>query len=278
MEATNRSRLFIFLATAVVTAAAIALFCALVDAYATAQFHHQVWFVWLAGGLGMILGASEILSRYRDQPVSALISQAGLIYLLVNGIISAVVYGILIHYSADLIPQVAKDYLLGAIIAGFGAMAVLRSKFFTFTTTGGSQIAVGPDIVAQAYLDSSNRAIDRQRALDRLRLVHDLTQSVVKPLPSDPANMVVSLGAFQSLSSSEQSDLQTLLNQIYGRPDYSDEMKFQASCFAIVNVGGERVLRRIISDLPAQVARTIASERQGEIPSQGNPGNQGNPG
>jgi hypothetical protein len=269
VETTNRSRIFIFLATAIVTAAVVTLFCALVDAYATAQFHHQVWFVWLAGGLGVILGASEILSKYRDQPVSALISQAGLIYLLVNGFISAVVYGILVHYSADLMPQVAKDYLLGAIIAGFGAMAVLRSKFFTFTTSGGSQISVGPDIVAQAYLDSSNRAIDRQRALDRLRLVHDLTQSVVKPLPSNPANMVVSLGAFQSLSQSEQSDLQTLLNQIYAKTDYSDEMKFQASCFAIVNVGGERVLRRIISDLPAQDTPAVAAEGQGETENQG---------
>jgi hypothetical protein len=267
MGSSSRTRITLFLATAIVVAAAIILVSALIDAYATAQFHHQVWFVWLAGGLGVILGGSEILSRYRDQPVSALLSQAGLIYLLTNGIISAVVYGILVHYSADLIPQIAKDYLLGAIIAGFGAMAILRSKFFTFTTTGGSQIAVGPDIVAQAYLDSSNRAIDRQRALDRLRLVHDLTQTVAKPLPRNPSNMVVSLGAFQSLSTSEQADLQTLLNQIYARADYSDDMKFQASCFAIVNVGGERVLRRIISDLPGPDTPRSPTEGTTEAPN-----------
>lgn len=267
MGNSSRGRIILFLATAAVVASIIIFVSALIDAYATDQFHHQIWFVWLAGGLGVILGGSEILSRYRDQPVSALLSQPGLIYLLTNGIISAVVYGILIHYSEDLIPQVSRDYLLGAIIAGFGAMAILRSKFFTFTTTGGNQIAVGPDVVAQAYLDSSNRAIDRQRALDRLRLVHDLTQTVAKPLPRNPSNMVVSLGAFQSLSTSEQADLQTLLNQIYGRADYSDDMKFQASCFAIVNVGGERVLRRIISDLPSPGAQQAPAEGTPEAPN-----------
>ena len=77
---------------------------------------------------GMIAGGSELLSRYRDEPLKALNSNAGILYVALNGAISAAAYGLLVRYGKHLFPGIADDELMLSVLAGFGAMAVLRSK------------------------------------------------------------------------------------------------------------------------------------------------------
>src|SRR5215207_8032182 len=91
----------------------------------------HTWFVLLAAALGVAVGASELVSRYRDEPVQALLSPSAFAYLSLNAVVSACVYGLLTRYSQALVPALADDPLMRSIAAGFGAMALLRSKFFT---------------------------------------------------------------------------------------------------------------------------------------------------
>jgi hypothetical protein len=234
--------------TVAVAAAIIAVFCLIVDDYWTKQFRAEVWFTVLAAALGMVLAGSEILSRYRDQPARAVLSQPGIMYLLINGLISALVYGLLVRFNASLVPAVNSDHLLGAIIAGLGAMAILRSKFFAFRTQAGDDISIGPDVVAAAYLDSANRSIDRDRAVSRLSLVFSLTKDMVPPADAESA-LVLSLSAFQNLSKNDLKDAKAQIAATYADGALSELQRFQAVCFALVNMGGERVLRQVVTNI-----------------------------
>lgn len=248
MARAGGTRMWPAVLTVIVAAGLIAIFCLIVDDYWPKYFHSEEWLTALAAVLGMVLAGSELLSRYRDQPVRAVLSQPGLIYLLVNGLISALVYGLLVRFSSNLFPVVQTDRLLGAMIAGLGAMAVLRSKFFSFRTQAGDDISIGPDVIASAYLDSANRSIDRDRAVSRLALVFSLTAGWDPPEDAQ-TKLTLSLSAFQNLSTDQLQAARQEIVTTYGNNSLNSVQKLQASCFGIVNLGGERVLRQVISTI-----------------------------
>ena len=74
--------------------------------------------------------------------MQALASTPASIYLLLNAAVSGLVYGLLTRYSGTLIPSLADDPLMRSVVAGFGAMAILRTKFFTYRTEGGEEVGI----------------------------------------------------------------------------------------------------------------------------------------
>ncbi len=81
---------------------------------------------------GALVSLSEILSRYRDEPILASTTAFGLWYLLLNGVISLAAFALLRRYSTGIFPALKDDLLLTAIVAGFGGMTVFRSKLLPF--------------------------------------------------------------------------------------------------------------------------------------------------
>ena len=110
---------------------------------------------------GALVGLSEILSRYRDEPVRAATTGAGLSYLLLNAVISLFAFGILRQYAGGILPVIKDDPLMTAIVAGFGSMTIFRSKLFTFRTPDGTEYAIGPAIVLETVLKTIDQKIDR---------------------------------------------------------------------------------------------------------------------
>lgn len=52
----------------------------------------------LSFAFGPLVGLSEIVSRYRDEPLHATANRFGLGYLVLNGILAAAAYGVLLRY------------------------------------------------------------------------------------------------------------------------------------------------------------------------------------
>lgn len=63
---------------------------------------------------GVFVGVSEIISRYRDEPLRATINRYGLAYVLVNGLVSVLAYGLLLRYPTQILASLAGDSLLTA--------------------------------------------------------------------------------------------------------------------------------------------------------------------
>jgi hypothetical protein len=153
--------------------------------------------------IGALVGSTELLSRYRDEPYRALLSRYGFAYLLVNATASAGVYAILVASEAL---SVSKGWLI--VIAGFGAMAVLRSKILTFTTKSQEEIPVGIDAVVKAFLSTADRGVDRDRSDERWTNTYGTLHDVTDPthLTLLLAHLGVNLRSYQNVSPQEIED------------------------------------------------------------------------
>src|SRR5271163_1918761 len=59
-----------------------------------------IWYAALAVSFGELVGFSEIITRYRDEPLRATFNRYGILYLLINGALSGCAYFLLRAYGA----------------------------------------------------------------------------------------------------------------------------------------------------------------------------------
>jgi hypothetical protein len=224
--------------------------------YARQVVHANLWFIVLSGILGASVGTAELVSRYRDEPMQALRSAPAVTYLALNALVSICVYGLLTHYTKTLVPALAKDPLMRSITAGFGAMAILRSKFFTLRTEKGEDIGVGPDAAIAAFLSAADRGVDRVRAKRRLDIVFK-SASRVSRVEYIKDFIKVSLLSFQNLNDTEKAAINKKIDDIYQDDNTypSSELKLQAICYAVLIIVGEYNFNKLINNLADFIAR-----------------------
>jgi hypothetical protein len=218
--------------------------------YARSAFQANLWFVLLSAALGAAVGTSELVSRYRDEPMKAIRSAPALTYIALNALVSACIYGLLTHYAKTLIPALAKDPLMRSITAGFGAMAILRSKFFTIRTAQGEEVGIGPDAAVSAFLSTADRGVDRMRAQRRLDLVFESANRM--PRHENVKDYIkVALLSFQNLADRDKlnKDIEAIYND--GRSYPNLQLKLQAICYTILVVLGEYNFNKLINNLVA---------------------------
>jgi hypothetical protein len=223
---------------------------------------HHGGFACLAGVFGGIVGASELLSRYRDEPMRALATVAGASYVYLNALVSALTYGLLTRYADGLLPGLADDPLMTSIVAGFGAMAILRSKFFTLRTASGESISVGPDAAISAFLDAADRGVDRARASQRLALVFG-EASKVQRADGGPDFMEISIAALQNLSDEDKTRFVNRIESVRGSA-YTAQLKLQALCYELLTLIGERNFVDLMNNLQGYIAKGDGSAADGQ--------------
>jgi hypothetical protein len=238
----RRLSVFIWILFLVVAAAVL-----IVDA--TTDLSSDARYALLSAALGATVGASEIVSRYRDEPMQALATSPAAIYMLMNAAVSAFTYGLLTTYAEAVIPALADDPLMRSIVAGFGAMAILRTKFFTLRTEGGEEVAIGPDAAVTAFLNAADRGIDRIRASRRLALVSQEAEKTLRP-DAGGDFFLISLAAFQNLESEDKAKIAKIIDDMKSAP-FSPDLKLRAIAYGLLNVAGERNFLRVMEGLRA---------------------------
>jgi hypothetical protein len=220
--------------------------------YLSEGWRQHTGYVVFTGALGALVGASELVSRYRDEPVLALRSTAAFMYMALNATAAASAYGLLTTYADFIIPDLAQDQLLTSIVAGFGAMAILRSKFFTLRTETGEDISVGPDAAISAFLNAADRGVDRARATQRLRLAFNRS-SEIPPQMGATDFFQISLAAFQNVSDEDKARVTATIDKV-AQSAYPPELQLQAICYAIMGVTGERNFNTMMDNLRSFLA------------------------
>jgi hypothetical protein len=219
-------------------------------------------FLALAAGLGITVGASEIITRYRDEPGQALNTVGAILYVALNGLVSAAAYGLLATYADSLFPGLAGDRLMTSLVAGLAAMAVLRSRVFTLRTEAGEDIAVGPDAAVTAFLNAADRAIDRKRASRRMSMVFSrASDTKLQDVKLSKPFLEIALAAMQNVPREEKQTLVAYL-QTVADSGYPEDLKLQAMCYALLGVTGERNFNDIMSNLLHYMDRHAAPTRQ----------------
>lgn len=213
---------------------------------AQAFLHDHQYYLGLSVIFGAMVGASEIMSRYRDEPFRAIFSPPGRVYMLLNGVVSASAYLLLLKYRASVLPALNSDNLMTSVVAGFGAMMFLRSKLFSFRTEGGETFSVGPDAVLSTFLNSVNRRVDRFLSYIRQEIVYDEAIAILRPGEA-PDFLAIYLTAFQNLTADEKKELADDIQAVLNRPTLDPTLKLMAISFGFMNLGGYRNFRALMA-------------------------------
>jgi hypothetical protein len=215
---------------------------------------------WLIVALfGGLVGASELVNRYRDAPVRAVVNWSAGFYILLNLAASLGALGLICAYDWKF--GVTGDAIVRwtrVLVAGVGAMAFFRSSLFT-VRAGDRDIAVGPAGFLQIFLTAADRGVDRLRAQTRASKVAALMKDVdySKARRALPA---FCLALMRNVPPEEQQALWRAL-ALLDQFEVAPSVKSRLLGLELMNVVGEDVLKQAVNSLGAEIASPPGSSR-----------------
>jgi len=195
--------------------------------------------------LGGLVGASELISRYRDNPSAALKTWPAIFYVSVNIIASVAALGLILGYG-----WFGSARLTQILMAGVSAMAFFRTSLFV-VRAGDRDVGVGPSGFLQIFLAAADRDVDRTRAAAR----SDAVAKVMKGVDFDKALQVLApycIALMQNLSPEDQDVLKRVLESLKQR-DAEPSVKALLLGIELINVVGVDVLTTAVNSLGDQI-------------------------
>jgi hypothetical protein len=214
----------------------------------------------LAFVCGALVGTSEIVTRYRDEPLNALLrSPFGPIYVAVNGYLSFLATLIIARYPGQF-PSVANDQLLVGVAAGFGASVVMRTRLAVIKGSDNRDISIGPDAVITGLLQMVDKNIDRFRAARRQALVVQLMPPMrtLGDFPTAARYLLASLLAFQNLDENLKTQLNAIVKD-YEAQSLPPDIKYMALGFVFLTIVGEKHYQAVLTNALALSGKTATA-------------------
>jgi hypothetical protein len=200
--------------------------------------------------IGAAVGVAELQLRYRDEPTQATMTLPGAVFVLLNGAVAALALFLVEYFgatpgsamtvSADGRPMQPGDTVQRVLLSGLGGMVVLRGKLLTVAAPGGHTAEVGFAPVVEAILASVNRAIDRGRAYQRLRIVAPLARELA-PLGFGKLApfLRVGLQSLQTLDKEVQRAVLANIEALEAATSVADGAKLEAVGYDLLNNFGD---------------------------------------
>lgn len=191
----------------------------------------MIWQIVVAGALGCSVGVTELGARYRDDPVAALRTLPGLMYVTINGAAAVAALVIVKAFGWTFgLPRGASELqvqVIQVLVAGIGSAALFRSSLFT-VRQGDQEIGIGPSALLTGLLGMVDRGVDRRRALERLG------RDDLAGLSFDSDYVALTelcTGALQNLDKADAQALGELAARLKAESDLSDSAKLD--CFGL---------------------------------------------
>ena len=243
---------------------AIVALLALVFALPWTQTHLEArgWppetFLWrylVVATIGGVVGFAELVSRYRDEPWLVAGSPPGLTFIGANALAAVTALFLLENYRVAL--SAPEDGVTRTLLAGFGAMVVLRSKLLTLRQPGGTDVEVGPAFVVDSLLAAVNRDVDRRRAERRIALVNGLARRFAPhPFAKAAPYLKAALLAFQTMDAAERkrlSDTIELMLKDQALIALSNDVKYAMIGYDFLTAFGEETLNCTFDELERSI-------------------------
>ncbi len=215
--------------------------------------------------IGAIVGAGELMDRYRDNPVRSLAGIPGFIYWAVNGLAAAAAFLLIdmFGWTFDFASEnTTSSSAIQVLIAGFGAMALFRSSLFT-ARIGDKDVGIGPHIVLQTVLKVADSGVDRASAVVRAENVKEIMQSV----DADKARRKLPRLCYRLLQSSLSEDDNKAMNvkikEIFEEEGVSptnietppENSKSYLLGLTLMNYMGKKVLASAVNTLESEIKK-----------------------
>ncbi|MCG2785507.1 MAG: hypothetical protein L6461_10425 [Anaerolineae bacterium] len=213
-----------------------------------------LWYEWLTViGIGALIGITDIISRYRDEPDDALGTMPSIFYLFVNAAASSLTLICIRAFEWDFGLQGQQAAWAQVLVAGFGAMAILRTSLWT-VQVGEQSIPIGLNGFLDAILGTVDRAVDRKRAQQRAESV----SVIMKDVDFDKAAQALPsycFGLLQNLPAEEQEKFGRKVALLAAAPMHN-RVKSLLLGLSLMNLVGEKVLETAVSNLGADIRVT----------------------
>ncbi len=204
------------------------------------------WLDWPAVALlGAIVGASELISRYKDDPGAAIKSWPAIFYIAINSAASVAALGLILTAG-----WFGASHWTRIVMAGVSAMAFFRTSLFV-VRAGDRDVGIGPSGFLQIFLIAADRAVDRGRAAGR----SDAVARVMKDVDFDKAARALPLycvGLMQNVSPEDQQVLGRALQDLESREE-DPVVKALLLGLELMNVVGVDVLTTAVNSLGDQI-------------------------
>ena len=209
----------------------------------------------LAASLGLLVGIVELVKRYRDEPMNAVLSPWGLIYLMANALVSLVAL-YFVYLFPTVFGELAKNKPLAALAAGAGGAAIMRTRIALFKGPDGKDFALPLDYIINELLSLADKHIDRHRAARRRQLVEQHITDIrqLGSFKEAADYLLASLLAFQSNQEEQRKELNQVITS-YEKLPLPDDIKFLALGFIFLSLVGEEHYAAVI-DSAAKIAKT----------------------
>ncbi|NKE45812.1 hypothetical protein HB662_13555 [Roseomonas frigidaquae] len=220
-----------------------------------------LWRYLAVAAIGAVVGFAELVSRYRDEPWIVAASPPGLTFIGANAAAALAALGVLEYYPEVFAPP--ADGLTRTLLAGFGAMLVLRSKLLTLRQPGGTDVEVGPAFVVDSLLTAVNRDVDRRRAERRIGLVTRMARRFsAHPFEQSAPHLKGALLAFQTMDAEERTRLSNTIRTMLSDPEIvalSNEVKYAMIGYDYLTAFGEQTFICAFDELERSILATPAS-------------------
>jgi len=202
----------------------------------------------MVAALGLLVGAGELVSRYKDAPAGALRSGAAVFYVLLNVAASVIALALIriFDWKFGVAAGGAALRWTQVSVAGTGAMALFRTSLFT-VHAGDRDVGVGPGSFLQIFRDAADRAVDRLQARARGNTVSKLMEGISYEKASHGLTTYC-LALMQNVPDDEQLALDKSLTLLNGA-DIDPAIKVRILGLNLLNVVGPNVLTAAVESL-----------------------------
>ncbi len=214
-----------------------------------------------AAALGMLVAVAELVSRYRDDPWTAIASLPASLYVAVNAMAAVSAFLLIRAFGWEFGASSNTLLITQILVAGFGAAALFRTSFFN-VTAGDQVIGIGPSAVLNVILTAADRAVDRRSA----RLRSEATSASMQGVPFEHGANALALYCFAAMQNASRDEVQAVEDRIALLRDVKndgipDQVKSYVFGLTLATVVGDKVL----SDSAARLKSLIGdAETEGE--------------
>lgn len=194
--------------------------------------------------ISLFVASSELFTKFKDEPFKILIHKSSWAYLTFNALIAAICLYLLT--KTDIFGKTEFDFLKAALTAGFGSTILMRSKFFKVNVSG-KEVAVGPEMIINVYLETLETKIDRERALIRKKLV----EKTMAPIDFQKAKGYVETTILASLQNPSPETTKFLMDKIEAIAESTEKDEKEKSLalgYLILDIMGEKFLQELFND------------------------------
>lgn len=203
-----------------------------------------------------LVGFSELVARYRDAPLDAVRRLPAFSYVAINGAAGAIALCVIRAFDWTFGAETDSTIqIMQVAVAGFAAMAFLRSSLFT-VRVGDADVHAGPSALIKILLDVADRAVDRGRAQRRSDAVQKIManldfEKAKQTLPSDCLALMTNVAAAERQS--VMKDVASLVASLESSPSLSAMPKARQLGLVLIDVVGEDVLRTSVEALGDEI-------------------------